>query len=636
MKKNLKYVVFILCTIFIGVFHVNASMDITTTKDLVRIKASNPAASAIYWNTTNSYNSAKNISSLGSFSSSTGYISLKNGTYYFWAVNSSGGKTVKGPVTISTSCTDQTHLNEKSENPFRVERCYIKKAGSTEPVADGNTTIASCGDGYYLDQSKVSVVTNECKNLNVSGVKQRYCKVVFQFQCTKKTSSGGNQGGGGGGTTVKAASLSSLSVSSGALSPKFASGTKSYKVTVGTNVDSININATAASGSSFVSGYGSRSVKLNYGTNKVLVKVKNSAGKVTTYTLNITRTDGRSTVNTLASLDVSTGTLTPAFASNVNNYTVNVTNDIQNITLEGVLTDQASYYVTGFEPRQYELSNGTNTFYIKVSSQKGEINVYTINVFREELPTECTTDTSNKALLKGITMSVDIAGVEIDQIQDFDPHINVYNDIKVPYAATSLTIEGYSEDEGDTVEVFGAEDFEVAVPKEVTIKVTSKMCPNYSNVYTLNVTRQVENPPSDNAELVGIKIENHDEFEFSSNVRDYDIVLNKGETELKITTDPADQGTFCDIQGNEDLKLRSTVTIVCTAEDRETTETYTISVRDIKKGMSNFVIILIIILCILILIILVLRLLGYKIYFNFEVIGAFFRGIGEKIGNIFS
>lgn len=633
MKKNLKYVVFILLSIFMGTFRVYATLDITTTKDLVRIKASNPSASAIYWNTTNSYNSAKNINGLGTFSSSTGYISLKNGTYYFWAVNVNGGKTVKGPVTISSSCTDQTHLNEKSETPFKVERCYIKKAGSTEPVADGNTTIASCGDGYYLDQSKVSVVTNECKNLNVSGVKQRYCKVVFQFQCTKKTSSGG---GGGGGTTVKAASLSSLSVSNGTLSPKFASGTKSYKVTVDTNVESININATAASGSSFVSGYGSRSVKLNYGVNKVQVKVKNSAGKVTTYTLNITRTDGRSTVNTLASLTVSNGTLTPDFASNVNNYTINVTNDVQKISFEGTLTDPTSTFATNYGPREYDLVNGTNNIYIKVNSQKGETNVYTITVFRDELPSECTTDTSNKGLLKGINMSVDIANIELNQIEDFDPHINVYNDIKVPYQVTSLTIEGYTQDEGDKVEVIGAEDFEVNIPKEVTIKVTSQMCPNYTNTYTLNITRQVENPPSENPELRDMKIKGHDEFEFEPNELDRDIVLNKGETKLEFEFYPVDEGTVCEAQGNEDLKLRSTITILCTAEDKETTATYTISVRDIKKGMSNFFVILLIIIFVLILIYLVLRLLGYKIYFNFEVIGAFFRGIGEKIGNIFS
>lgn len=629
MKNTYKYFIFILFTILMGVLKVNATVEITTTKDLVRIKASNPSASAIYWNTENSYNSAKNITGLGTFSSSTGYISLKNGTYYFWAVNVNGGKTLKGPVTINTSCSDQTHLNEKSETPFKVERCYVKRAGSTEPVADGNTTIASCGDGYYLDQSKVSVVTNECKNLTVSGVKQRYCKVVFQFQCTKKP--------GSGPVKVKAASLSSLSINRGSLSPKFASGTKSYKATVDANVEEVAVDATAASGSSFVSGYGSRSVKLNYGANKVQVKVKNSAGKVTTYTINITRKDDRSTVNTLSELTASAGTLTPEFASNVSSYTINVTNEVEKIKFEGSLTDPKSSFVEGFEPKEYELVNGTNTFYIKINSQKGETNVYTINVFREELPTECTTDTSNKALLKGINLSVDIANVELNQISDFDAHTNVYTDIKVPYQVTSLTVEGYTQDEGDTVEVLGAEDFEVNIPKEVTVKVTSKMCPNYTNIYTLNITRQVENPPSENPELQDLKITGHNDFKFEPNVTDYDIVLNKNEDKLEFKYFPVDgDKTVCEAQGNEDLKLRSTVTIVCTAEDRETTATYTISVKDIKKGMSGFFVFLLIVVFVLILIYLVLRLLGYKIYFNFEVIGAFFRGIGEKIGNMFS
>ena len=132
-------------------------------------------------------------------------------------------------------------------------------------------------------------------------------------------------------------------------------------------------------------------------------------------------------------------------------------------------------------------------------------------------------------------------------------------------------------------------------------------------------------------------IKNHDEFEFEPNKLDYDIVLNKGEDHLEFEYHPVSGNkTTCEAQGNEDLQLRSTISIVCTAEDKETSVTYTISVKDIKKGMSKFFVVLLIILFILVLIYLVLRLLGYKIYFNFEVIGAFFRGLGEKIRNIFS
>ena len=41
------------------------------------------------------------------------------------------------------------------------------------------------------------------------------------------------------------------------------------------------------------------------------------------------------------------------------------------------------------------------------------------------------------------------------------------------------------------------------------------------------------------------------------------------------------------------------------------------------------------IIIVLLLIYLVLRLLGYKIYFNFAMIGAFFRGIGDGIRRLF-
>ena len=68
--------------------------------------------------------------------------------------------------------------------------------------------------------------------------------------------------------------------------------------------------------------------------------------------------------------------------------------------------------------------------------------------------------------------------------------------------------------------------------------------------------------------------------------------------------------------------------------EREMISIDTINVKK-QKGANIFLIILIIIIIVGLLIYLVLRLLGYKIYFNFAMIGAFFRGIGESIKRAF-
>ena len=82
------------------------------------------------------------------------------------------------------------------------------------------------------------------------------------------------------------------------------------------------------------------------------------------------------------------------------------------------------------------------------------------------------------------------------------------------------------------------------------------------------------------------------------------------------------------------MKIHSEVKLICTAENGESTE-YVFEVKKVNKGANVFLIIIVVILVILVLVYLVLRVLGYKIYFNFAMIGAFFRSIGERIRNIF-
>ncbi len=83
--------------------------------------------------------------------------------------------------------------------------------------------------------------------------------------------------------------ITKLTLSKGTLSPAFKSSTKSYKATVANSVSSIKVTATAAKGSTFISGYGTRTVNLKVGSNTIYVKVKNSDNKTVAYKIVVTR-----------------------------------------------------------------------------------------------------------------------------------------------------------------------------------------------------------------------------------------------------------------------------------------------------------------------------------------------------------
>ena len=647
-KLKINFFIYIFFLIVLSISVVNAASCISASKngDLVTIKYTcnsyTTNSLTFYYNTKSNYNTAVKVldTKMAVKTSNQAQISLKNGTYYFWVFNTLNGSHYGAVrVDVSGSCKDELKTNVTGR--FTVQRCAIvsynggsRKVSPSRANVNSNNNFVECASGYKMQaDNNGSPVTDTCKNLNLGKFNNRYCKQEYSGECVK-TNNGGN-GSGGGSSSVAAASLTSLSVNAGSLSPAFKSGTKSYKVSVGADVSSIKVSASAASGSKFVSGYGSRTVKLNYGSNTINVKVKNSANKVTTYKIVVTRADNRSNVNTLSNLTVDKGTLNPPFQSSVTNYTVNVSNNVTQITVGATLTDSKSSFANGFGPQTYDLQLGTNQIYVKVVNEKGSTNVYNITVIREETPTRCTTDVNSLALLKEINLATDRTGVEIDQILAFDSRVFTYDDIKVPFAVTDLIVNAYVNEEGDTVLVEGAEGLEVGVTKEIKITVTSKECTNFSNVYTLNVTRQPEVELGTVADLASITIKGYDDIGFESGKYEYGLKLHKGDTELDITTTPVDPKANCVTEGNKDLTTGSEIKITCTSEDESDVVTYTIEIKGVEKGTSTLLIVIIIIIIVIILIYLILRLLGYRIYFNFSVIGAFFRGIGEKISSIF-
>ena len=150
-----------------------------------------------------------------------------------------------------------------------------------------------------------------------------------------------------------------------------------YNIKVSRETDSINISAILDDEKATLTTDLSNKFNLNLGENIINIVVTAENGNTSTYILNVEREKNNDA--TLDSITVSEGTLTPAFNKNTLNYTVNVENDVTSIEVSATATD-SNATVTGTGTKQ--LNTGDNTVTIKVTSESGTENTYTINVIR--------------------------------------------------------------------------------------------------------------------------------------------------------------------------------------------------------------------------------------------------------------
>jgi hypothetical protein len=196
------------------------------------------------------------------------------------------------------------------------------------------------------------------------------------------------------------ADLSSLALSSGTLSPSFSSGTVTYTASVAYAVDSIQFTPTAAdaaasltiNGSSEVPGQASSAFSLAVGANVfTLSLLAENQSTAKTYTVTITRT-GPSTNNSLNSLTILPGIMTPIFNTNVLAYTILLSDAATDFTFtptssDGTSTIEASWNSAGYfqldsgaASPQLVPNVGTNTLEVRVTSQSGSARTYVLTV----------------------------------------------------------------------------------------------------------------------------------------------------------------------------------------------------------------------------------------------------------------
>ena len=195
------------------------------------------------------------------------------------------------------------------------------------------------------------------------------------------------------------ANLSGLTLSSGALTPAFASGTIAYTQSVANAVSSITVtptvnqaNATVTvNGTAVASGSASGSINLNVGANTITTVVTAQDGTTTqTYTTTVTRGAAASTQADLSGLTFSSGALTPAFSSGTTTYTQTVSEAVSSITVtptvsqaNATVTVNGTAVASGSASGSINLNAGANTITTVVTAQDGTTTqTYTTTVTR--------------------------------------------------------------------------------------------------------------------------------------------------------------------------------------------------------------------------------------------------------------
>ena len=162
----------------------------------------------------------------------------------------------------------------------------------------------------------------------------------------------------------------------------------------GTNINktlTVTCNTTSVGQVSFnVSGNvssanGTNIEKVNINTSKIVV---------------VTEPREKDSNNYLKSIGVTGYTLTPEFNQDTMEYSVEVPNTVDKVTLEA---QAASVYASVVGTGEVEVNEGANTFEIKVTSETGVERIYKINVnVKDENPINITMNNSEYTIMKNV------------------------------------------------------------------------------------------------------------------------------------------------------------------------------------------------------------------------------------------
>ncbi len=146
--------------------------------------------------------------------------------------------------------------------------------------------------------------------------------------------------------------------------------------------------------------------------------------------------------NSLASLSLSQGNLSPSFVYNVVNYQVSVDNSVSSIEVQARTSHELASIQSGVGTHQ--LKEGTNTIKVQVAAENGNVAVYTITVTRAESSQASQESAGEDKPVGNEDGSVDAGETQsTDETQDTDAQDSPENDGED--AASAITgADGYT------------------------------------------------------------------------------------------------------------------------------------------------------------------------------------------------
>jgi sugar lactone lactonase YvrE len=291
--------------------------------------------------------------------------------------------------TTATAASTNIYPNASSNtNLWGVAVDAANNIFLTDFSTNATEEIAPVG-GYFVSPELPAGLVFDNNTGNISGTPQASSPAI-NYTVTAYNSTGFSAS-----TTVNItvlptnANLSNLAINTGTLSPAFSSATTSYSASV--TVSSITVTPTTADPAATVTVNGitatsgtASAVSLVSGSNSIPVVVTSGDGSVTqTYTLTVTFSP--SAIATLSKLTISSGTLSPKFATATTSYTATVTTGT--ITITPTTTDAtASVTVNGTaalsgSASPIALTSGSNTITVLVTAADGvHTDTYTVAV----------------------------------------------------------------------------------------------------------------------------------------------------------------------------------------------------------------------------------------------------------------
>lgn len=230
----------------------------------------------------------------------------------------------------------------------------------------GNIDTQAANVVIALSASTVSVGNNVTATISITGsdISAYTIYVSYNSSVLQYNSASGSAivNGGGGTVTASGTAAGSFSISFTAI----ANGSGSIS-TSGSDVYDINGNAISIS-------HAGATVTVATASNNNGNNDNNGDDGQTTET---TEEDGRSADCSLASLQVSPGTLSPAFSASRTTYAMQVAEDVTSIVVSATAADsKATTSVSGAN----SIQKGRNTVRVTVTAENGAVKVYTINV----------------------------------------------------------------------------------------------------------------------------------------------------------------------------------------------------------------------------------------------------------------